>query len=153
MSKTKVLGVRLDINDLAKLERIAQSRGLKPSELVRQTIIQFIDQANVETQSENETVNAILNKTIGSMERIINYVAKYCEEFANAVASNNPGEDYNYWLNTCIRNKRGMTLEKLLELIRNADQELSKIMADYTKRSAYIKRLYQAVDQLMTRLS
>jgi metal-responsive CopG/Arc/MetJ family transcriptional regulator len=135
------------------LGKIAESQGLKPSELARQIIIQYIDQAgNLETQAESETVKGILDNAMKKMESVVNYTLKQCEEFANEVVSNHPNEDRNYWKNDCLKRRRGMTREKLLELIRIADQELGKIIPEYNKRSELIRPLYQIVDRLMTRL-
>jgi len=153
MPQTKVLGVRLDINDLMRLERLAESKGLKVSELARMIIVQYLDNnQDANEQDQGPQVMEIIDRTNKAMENTVNYYIKYCEDYAKELVSLHPNENYEYWYKDCIERRRGWVRDKLIGSIRKADQELSKIITDYDKRSQYLRKMYKSMEIYLTRL-
>jgi predicted DNA-binding protein len=150
--KTKVIGVRLDLEDARRLEEIAKTQGLKIGELLRQIIVQYLDNQQ-DVSSDNEPqVKDIVERTTKTLEGIVNYYIKYCEDYAKELVSLHPNENYEYWYKDCLKRRRGMIREKMIGLIRNADLEISKIITNYDKRAQYLRNMYQSMEIYLSRL-
>ena len=151
-SEKNVVCVRLDPEDLRKLERLAESMGLDRSKLLRQIIVQYLDNQQVASSDNEPQVNEIVERTNKTLEGIVNYYIKYCEDYAKELVSLHPNENYEYWYKDCLKRRRGMIREKMIDLIRKADLEMSKIITDYGKRSQYLRNMYQSMEIYLSRL-
>ncbi len=152
MGSKDVICVRLDWEYIYKLEQLAKSQGIDRSKLLRQIIIQYLDSQAGSSNSIPETVKDVIDQSIKTMETVVNNVIKYCEDHAKEIVERRPSENYQYWKNRCIESRRWWTREKLLEIIRNADRQLQVFIPDYDQRRSFIKKLYEKVDQYMSKL-
>jgi metal-responsive CopG/Arc/MetJ family transcriptional regulator len=152
-SEKNVICVRLDPEDSYRLEKLAESMGLDRSKLLRQIIVQYLD-SHKTGSSENQApqVLEVVDKTTKQLEGMVNQLIKHCSDFANEVVSLHPNESQDYWYKDCIKRRRGFLREKMIEAIRKADLELSKLIPDHGKRAEYLKKMHQAMEMYLSRL-
>jgi predicted transcriptional regulator len=148
VSKTKVLGVRLDIEDLRKLEKIAESQGLKPSELARQIIVQYLDNNNVigVDQELKTKLDALVENTKMKLEALVDKYVKHCEDYAREVAEKHPSENPLDLKRECLKRWRGSIMIDVRSIIQKSINELKQLNINDQLRSEYAKKLYQLQD-------
>lgn len=149
--KTKVLGVRLDINDLTRLERLAESKGLKVSELARMIIVQYLDNqlpspsGNIDPELKTK-LDQVVENTRRKIEGIIEKYIKHCEDYAREVVERHPNENPLDLKNDCLKRWRGSLMIDVRSIIQKSINELKQLNINDQLRSEYAKKLYQLQD-------
>ena len=147
MTEKKIVCVKLDQDVAQKLERIAKSKGIDKSKLLRELIEQYLGYKNSEALSE---LDKLVSEAKAKMDQAYAKWIKHCEEHVREVASRNPSIKEAEMKESCLKSVRGLMMIDLQEIAR---EYIIKIKAmnnvDNEVKREYYRKVWGLIDQYL----
>jgi predicted DNA-binding protein len=150
MEKEKrVLCVKMDPEDVEKIEQIAKSRGLDKSKLIRELIETYLLK-----KREIEAITRELDKLVEEAREKMNVVygkwVKYCEDFAREIVVRYPQYKEITVKNECLKDKRGLIIMDLQIIAREYTTKIKNIPnVDIELKREYYKKIWGLIDTFL----
>ena len=148
--KTKVVGVRLDLDDVRKLEEMAKARGLKIGELLRIIIVQYIDsQSTPEEGADDETIkklNEIVELVKKKMEEIYKKWINHIDTVVKEIVERHPNEDPTRWRNEYYKRYKFNIYSDLKIIVERYSNEIKTMPISDQLKDQYYKKLWDILN-------
>jgi hypothetical protein len=147
MEKEKrVLCVKMDPEDIKKIEQIAKSRGIDKSKLIRELIETHL----LTKKRDTSELDKLVEEAKATMDAVYNKWIEHCSSFAKEVVERHPHLKEVEIKERCLKDKRGLIMMDLQIIAREYITKIKNMNnVDIETKREYYKKIWGLIDQYL----
>ena len=143
----RILCVKLDPEDFEAIERIAKSRGIDKSKLIRELIETLLNKGRVE--AETSELDKLVSEAKEKMDLVYKRWVEHCEQHAREVVEKHRLK-HSEVRDQCLKNSRGLILMDLQTIARDYIKKIKSAQnVDQESKREYYKKVWELIDQYL----
>jgi len=145
----RILCVKLDPEDFEAIERIAKSRGIDKSKLIRELIeTHLLNKRRVE--AETSELDKLVSEAKEKMDLVYKRWVEHCEQHASEVVEKHRHLKHIEARDQCLKNSRGLILMDLQTIARDYIKKIKSAQnVDQELKREYYKKVWELIDQYL----
>jgi hypothetical protein len=142
-SEKRVICVKMDAEDVEEIERIAKSRGIDKSKLIRELIKTHL----LTKKRDTSELDKLVEEAKAVMDAVYSKWIKHCESYAREIVERHPQYKEVAVKSECLKEKRGFLINDLQKVAREYTTKIKNMNnVDIETKREYYKKIWGLIE-------